>query len=220
VLQAQSPEPPPQQVATGAPSGGAASAAEEQVVQAEDRRRQVVVVSSEPPHQRQLALESRESSAESLFTDPLTSPVAAAAATLAPLHGDLSVASSYHSDAGEAMLVGKHPAAEEQPPSVAATPEEEEDDDEDDVPPPSSPGQDLLSEILNYSSDLMNKSFASVGNVAEEAAGLPVRTASGGAFTLIRHKKVELTPLDTAELVGAENGQGGSLNYGEFWLMF
>jgi hypothetical protein len=196
-------EPPPQQqqVPTGAPSAEAASAGD-------DERYQVAAaaaVSAEPQQSaQQLALESRDSSAESLFTDPLTSPVAAAA-TLAPLppqqQGD-SVASSYHSDAGEAMVVAvapqtAPPTAPPTPPAVA-------------TPEASSPATDLLSEILNYSGDLMTKSFVSVGNVAEEAAGVPMRTASGGAFTLIRHKKVELTPLSTeatADLVGVDSGE-------------
>lgn len=190
-------EPPPQQqqVPTGAPSAEAASAGDEQVA----------AVSAEPQQSaQQLALESRESSAESLFTDPLTSPVAAAATLAAPLpspqqQGD-SVASSYHSDAGEAMLVTAAPQSAAAPAAAAVAAN---------TPETSSP-DDLLSEILNCSSDLMTKSFASVGNVGEEAAGLPMRTASGGAFTLVRHKKVELTPLTTeatADLVGVDTGE-------------
>jgi hypothetical protein len=201
-LDGGSQEAPPQQqqqVPTGAPSAEAASAGD-------DERYQVAAAVSAEPQQssQQLALESRDSSAESLFTDPLTSPVAAAA-TLAPLspqqQGD-SVASSYHSDAGEAMVVAA-PQTAPTPPAVA-------------TPEASSPGTDLLSEILNYSGDLMTKSFVSVGNVAEEAAGVPMRTASGGAFTLIRHKKVELTPLSTeatADLVGADSGEFCTLYY-------
>lgn len=185
----------------GVTSREAAAAAEELSVQVTAAQRTSNVLQQRAPQQHLLPAPSRESSAESVFTDPLTSPINNHSATLAPASG--SITSSYYSDAGtlprddtmvRTALEPDHtpPSLEERSPiadveHVALTLED-----------PSGSNSvrhslDALDEEEDpVSCDLMTRSVDTLELGSPQPP--PTRTASQGAFTLVRHRKVELPP--------------------------
>lgn len=156
--------------------------------------------------QHLLPAPSRESSAESVFTDPLTSPINNLSATLAAASGSLT--SSYYSDVGtlprDDTMVRTAQEPDHSPPSLEErSPMVDVDNVTLTLDDPGSHvhhSLDALDEeedavnldIMTRSVDTMD--LGSPMQAVSPTTSFPARTASQGAFTLVRHRKVELPP--------------------------
>jgi hypothetical protein len=202
--------------------GGATASSAAQVTTADHSRGSALL-----QQHLQTTAPSRESSAESVFTDPLTSPINNNnSATLAPASGSLT--SSYYSDAGtlprdDTMV---RTALDTSPPEEEKSPMVDVDNVTLTLHESGSPRKQSLEaldeeEDTTTSDQQMTRSadeleHNSPPTIPSPTTSLPARTPSGGAFTLIRHRKVELPPAtlppEVAEYAQSElNLHGGEL---------